>query len=61
MNGVLAGTGARDFETTLAVVGKLQQRGFFGLLFNQLAHSGVRREALRSVAVVGRRRTLCAW
>ena len=60
MNGVLAGTGARDFETTLAAVGKLQQRGFFGLIIKELAHSGVRREVLRSVAAVGRRRTLCA-
>jgi hypothetical protein len=30
VNGVLAGTGALSFQTTLYPVGRLQQRGFFG-------------------------------
>jgi hypothetical protein len=44
VNGVLAGTGARDFETTLAVVGKLQQRGFFGLIvsYSRTAECGAK-------------------
>jgi len=42
VNGVLAGTGALNFRTTLCPVGRLQQRGFFGCFQTRWSRLGSR-------------------